>query len=467
MAHIREKELYQLLIRKLGFSPTSDQEAAMQKLAGFCLRVAPEEVFILKGYAGTGKTTTIKALVNSLSGFKRKVVLLAPTGRAAKVMGRYSNKTAFTIHKHIYRPKKSGGGVSFNLRENKATHTIYVVDEASMINDNGAQSLLADVLQFVRSGINCKVIFVGDMGQLPPVGSSLSPALDENWLSVHYRKECIGSTLKQVVRQGFDSGVLYNATQLRTLLQENLFDTPQFETRKDFVRLLEGFEIEEALNQSYADLGREGTMVIVRSNKRAVLYNQQIRGRILWQEDELSAGDFLMVVKNNYFWLDERAKASFIANGDIVEVLNIREIRELYGYRYAHAQVRMVDYPDDPAFETVLMLNVLNSNTPSLSWEESGQLYNKIMEDYADIPQKAKRHKEVQENPYFNALQVKYAYAVTCHKAQGGQWENIFVEQPWLPNGEIDEDYLRWLYTAITRAKEKVYLIGFKEEYFA
>ena len=230
---------------------------------------------------------------------------------------------------------------------------------------------------------------------------------------------------------------------------------------------MEGFEVEDALNDSFRDVGREGTAVIVRSNKRAGLYNQQIRARILWQEDEISAGDFLMVVKNNYFWLEDGSKAGFIANGDIIELLQIYEYKELYGYRFARVKVQMVDYPDEKPFETMLLLDVLNLPSPSLTWEDSKLLYQKVLEDYQDIPQKYRRHQEVQKNPYFNALQVKFAYAITCHKAQGGQWDNVFIEQPWLPTGEIDLDYLRWLYTALTRAKEKVYLIGFKDEYFA
>ncbi len=461
------------LLKNFGFEPTPGQQEALKALSGFCLSTKASEVFLLKGYAGTGKTTLIKTLVKTLPAYKRKTMLLAPTGRAAKVMSQYTGRAAYTIHKYIYRPKKdTGGRALFNLRENKAANTLYIVDEASMINDVGSDpslasgSLLRDLLDFVRSGVNCKVMLVGDVAQLPPVGSDQSPALDGSYLGVHYRHESIEVEMTEVMRQLGESQILKNATDLRYRQLEGDFATPQFETGQEVIRLVEGFEVEDALNDSFRDVGREGTAVIVRSNKRAGLYNQQIRARILWQEDEISAGDFLMVVKNNYYWLEDGSKAGFIANGDIIELLQIYEYKELYGYRFARVKVQMVDYPDEKPFETMLLLDVLNLPSPSLTWEDSKALYQKVLEDYQDIPQKYKRHQEVQKNPYFNALQVKFAYAITCHKAQGGQWNHVFIEQPWLPTGEIDLDYLRWLYTALTRAKEKVYLIGFKDEYF-
>lgn len=464
-----EKDLY----RNFGFEPTADQQTALRELSSYCLSLNPNEVFLLKGYAGTGKTTLIKTLVKTLPAYKRKTMLLAPTGRAAKVMTQYSGKAAYTIHKYIYRPKRDTRGMTmFNLRENKATNTIYIVDEASMINDAGGDSSLAsgsllhDLLTFVKMGVNCKVILVGDTAQLPPVGTDQSPALDASYLGVHYRKETVEVELQEVMRQLEDSAILQNATRLRAMQDEFDFTPPQIDTAADVVRLIEGFEVEDALNDSFKEAGREGTAILVRSNKRAGLYNKQIRARILWQEDEISAGDYLMVVKNNYSWLPEKSKAGFIANGDIIELLQIYELNELYGYRYARVKINMVDYPDEEPFETILMLNTLDMPAASLSWEDSQQLYNTILEDYADIPQKYKRHQKVKDNPYYNALQVKFAYAITCHKAQGGQWENVFIEQPWLPNGEIDLDYLRWLYTAFTRAQKKVFLIGFKDENF-
>lgn len=468
------RKLEKQLVQNFGFEPTADQLVALRELASYCLSLNINEVFLLKGYAGTGKTTLIKSLVKTLPAYKRKTMLLAPTGRAAKVMSQYSRKAAYTIHKYIYRPKRDTRGMTmFNLRENKATNTIYIVDEASMINDAGGDntlasgSLLHDLLAFVRNGVNCKVILVGDTAQLPPVGTDQSPALDASYLGVHYRKETVEVELQEVMRQMEDSAILQNATRLRAMQDDFDFTPPQFETAADVVRLIEGFEVEDALNDSFKEVGREGTAILVRSNKRAGLYNKQIRARILWQEDEISAGDYLMVVKNNYSWLPEKSKAGFIANGDIIELLQIYELNELYGYRYARVKINMVDYPDEEPFETILMLNTLDMPSASLSWEDSQKLYNTILEDYADIPQKYKRHQSVKDNPYYNALQVKFAYAITCHKAQGGQWENVFIEQPWLPNGEIDLDYLRWLYTAFTRAQKKVFLIGFKDEYFS
>lgn len=468
------RKLEKQLVQNFGFEPTADQLVALRELASYCLSLNSNEVFLLKGYAGTGKTTLIKTLVKTLPTYKRKTMLLAPTGRAAKVMSQYSRKAAYTIHKYIYRPKRDTRGMTmFNLRENKATNTVYIVDEASMINDAGGDntlasgSLLHDLLAFVRNGVNCKVILVGDTAQLPPVGTDQSPALDASYLGVHYRKETVEVELQEVMRQMEDSAILQNATRLRAMQDDFDFTPPQFETAADVVRLIEGFEVEDALNDSFKEAGREGTAILVRSNKRAGLYNKQIRARILWQEDEISAGDYLMVVKNNYSWLPEKSKAGFIANGDIIELLQIYELNELYGYRYARVKINMVDYPDEEPFETILMLNTLDMPSASLSWEDSQKLYNTILEDYADIPQKYKRHQSVKDNPYYNALQVKFAYAITCHKAQGGQWENVFIEQPWLPNGEIDLDYLRWLYTAFTRAQKKVFLIGFKDEYFS
>lgn len=462
------------LIRNFGFEPTADQVMALKGLSDFCLSVNPSEVFLLRGYAGTGKTTLIRTLVKTLPQYKRKTMLLAPTGRAAKVMSQYTRKPAFTIHKYIYRPKKDNGGKAiFNLRETKAINTIYIVDEASMISDSGLDSslasgsLLKDLLDFVKAGVNCKIMLVGDTAQLPPVGSSQSPALDGNYLGIHYRHESTEVEMTEVMRQVGDSQILKNATQIRTSQLEMNFDKPRFEIGKEVIRLTEGYEVEDALNSSFEEVGREGMTVLVRSNKRAGLYNQQIRARILWQEDEISAGDFLMVVKNNYFWLEDGSKAGFIANGDIIELLQIYEYHNLYDHRFARVKVRMVDYPDEAPFETMLLLDVLNLPSPSLPWEDSKLLYQKVLEDYADIPQKYRRHQEVQKNPFFNALQVKFAYAITCHKAQGGQWDNVFIEQPWLPTGEIDLEYLRWLYTALTRAKEKVYLIGFKDDYFS
>lgn len=467
------KRLETDLVRGFGFDPTPDQARALELISRYCLSLVPNEIFLLKGYAGTGKTTLIKSLVKALPRYQRKSVLMAPTGRAAKVMGQYSGKASFTIHKYIYRPKADRiGSTTFSLRENKAANTIYIVDEASMISDSGndrslsSGSLLADLLAFVKAGVNCRLILVGDTAQLPPVGSDESPALDGTYLGVHHRQQTMETEMKTVMRQAEGSDILSNATQMRNLLLQERYEVPQLTTGPGVIRLMEGFEVEEALNDSFAEAGREGTSLLVRSNKRAGLYNRQIRARILWQEDEISAGDFLMVVKNNYHWLPEDSKAGFIANGDIIELMELYEIKELYGHRFARVKVRMVDYPNVEAFETMLLLDVLDLAAASLSWEDGGKLYQAVLADYQDIPEKFLRHKKVRENPYFNALQVKFAYAITCHKAQGGQWENVFIERPWLPTGEPDREYLRWLYTAFTRARKKVFLIGFDEGYF-
>ena len=431
-------------------------------------------IFVLKGYAGTGKTTVISTIVNNLIEINKKYVLLAPTGRAAKVIANYSNKPAFTIHKKIYFPKKSsGGGVSFTLQPNKHKNTIFIVDEASMISDANSDSklyengsLLDDLISYVYSGTNCKMILLGDTAQLPPVNLDISPALDTHTLAVHYDKEIESIELDEVMRQEESSGILFNATELRELLKDNFVTDFQFDVKKykDIVRLTDGYDIQDAIQSAYSNYSIEDTAFIVRSNKRANQYNEQIRTRILDRESELSTGDFLMVVKNNYFWLKDSDEAGFIANGDIIEVLEIFGIQELYSFQFAKVKIRMVDYPDQKPFETVLLLDTIKSESPSLTYEESNRLYQEVLKDY-EGETKFKQFQKVKNNDYFNALQVKFSYAITCHKSQGGQWNTVFIEQPYLPDG-INSDYIRWLYTAMTRAKNKLYLIGFKDESF-
>src|SRR5690554_4579845 len=464
-----------VLLEKFPHHPTAIQEAVLGQLADFIFSNNKDEVFMLKGFAGTGKTTIIGTLVNQLWQTKRKAVLLAPTGRAAKVISNYSGRSAHTIHRHIYFPKRDkAGGMKFVLAPNKHKNTIFIVDEASMISDTASDSkifdngsLLDDLLMYVYSGHNCRLILIGDTAQLPPVNLTLSPALNENTLSLNYNMEVKTLELNEVVRQQLDSGILFNATSLREQLASEFTDEFRFDIRdfKDIVRLVDGYEIQDAINQAYSQVGKEETAIIVRSNKRANLYNQQIRGRILFLENELATGDYLMVVKNNYFWLETSSEAGFIANGDIVKVLEIFAFKQLYGFRFAEVKVQMVDYPNMKPFETVLMLDTLDSNSPSLPYEDSNRLYQQVLLDYQDETSKYKKFLKVKKNKYFNALQVKFSYAVTCHKSQGGQWDTVFVEQPYLPNG-IDREYLRWLYTAVTRAKEKLYLIGFKDDFF-
>lgn len=467
-------DFYRLLVGKFPFTLTEKQDVFLQKMAQYCLSSQSSEAFILKGYAGTGKTTLISVLADNLKMIHQKSVLLAPTGRAAKVISGYSGKEATTIHKKIYFPKKNkNGGVSFTLQPNKHKNTLFIVDEASMISDamtdtklyeNG--SLLDDLIFYVSAGQNCKLLFLGDTAQLPPVNLLNSPALDAEQLSLNYNLEVQQIELDEVMRQESDSGILYNATELRQLLQEYFPDTFQFKLKgfNDIDRLVDGYDIENAINHAYDTCGIEDTAIVLKSNKRANQYNQQIRNKILSKESELSVGDYLMVVKNNYFWLKEDAEAGFIANGDIIEVLEIFKFKELYGFNFANVKIRMVDYPNQKPIETTLILNTLTSESPALTYEQSNELYQEILKDFEGQPGYRKLL-NIKQNPFFNALQVKFAYAVTCHKSQGGQWHSVFVEQPYLPNG-IDKEYIRWLYTAITRAKEKLYLIGFKNDFF-
>ncbi|MEE1898659.1 AAA family ATPase [Flavobacterium rakeshii] len=465
---------YKILRRQFPFNPTVKQDVFLQKIAEFITNNDNDELFVLKGYAGTGKTTIISTLVNHLQEANKKYVLLAPTGRAAKVIANYSQKPAYTIHKRIYFPKKaSGGAMGFTMQQNKFKNAIFIVDEASMISDVAAESkmyengsLLDDLISYVYSGQNCKMILIGDTAQLPPVNLDISPALNIDTLSLNYQKEVEQIELDEVMRQETDSGILYNATELREILKSAFFDTFQFKVRgfKDIVRLVDGYDIQDAIESAYSNYSIEDTAFIVRSNKRANLYNQQIRAKILSRESELSTGDFLMVVKNNYFWLNEKSEAGFIANGDIIEILEIFRIEELYGFKFARVKVRMVDYAGQPPFETVLLLDTITSESPSLTYEESNRLYQEVQKDY-EGESNYRKFMKIKTNPHFNALQVKFSYAITCHKSQGGQWNTVFIEQPYLPEG-IDRDYIRWLYTAVTRAKDKLYLIGFKDDYF-
>lgn len=467
-------KFYKEILQKFPYAPTEKQNELLDVLTNFIFSDDNRALFLLKGYAGTGKTTIISTVVHNLWKIGQKAVLLAPTGRAAKVISGYSNRQAFTIHKKIYFPKKqSSGAVNFVMQPNKHTDTLFIVDEASMISDekqnaklfeNG--SLLDDLISYVYSGKNCKIIFIGDTAQLPPVKLTMSPALESDKLSFEFNKEVTEIELDEVVRQEEGSGILANATDLRLLIQN---DSTHFQfdvNYPDIIRLQDGYDIQDAITMAYdGDIGVEDTAIIVRSNKRANQYNQQIRTKIRGQENEISTGDYVMVVKNNYYWLKDSSSAGFIANGDICEVMRINSVKELYGFKFAEVEVRMIDYPDMKPFETVLLLDTLISESPSLTYEESNRLYEAVKEDFAHEKSKYKQFMGVKKNKYFNALQVKFSYAMTCHKSQGGQWKTVFIEQPYLPDGASVE-YLRWLYTAVTRAQEKLYLIGFKDEYF-
>jgi exodeoxyribonuclease-5 len=472
-----QQEFSRILLGFFPFETTPGQKTLLIKLSEFILGRNQDQIFVLKGYAGTGKTTLVSSLVKAMPALNGKTVLLAPTGRAAKVLSNYTQKQAFTIHKKIYiRRATEEGGFAFHLQQNLHSNTIFIIDEASMISNSGGLtkggafgggSLLDDLIEYVFSGTNCKLIFIGDTAQLPPVGMDVSPALDIEFLKASYSFSAVHYELTEVVRQTGSSGILVNATALREQIREDDGYQPHFETKdlKDVIRI-DGSELEDALNEAYNKFGAEDTMIVCRSNKRANIYNQQIRARIRWQESELSAGDYMMVVKNNYFWLPEESKAGFIANGDIVEILRVGKVQEMHGFRFADVRVRMIDYPDESDLEVRLLLDTIMSEAPSLSQSDSKKLFDSVMEDYSDVADRRMRLKKVKEDGFFNALQVKFAYSVTCHKAQGGQWPCVFVEQGYLTDELLNKEYLRWLYTAITRASQKLYLVNFNKEFF-
>jgi len=451
---------------------TRGQDLLCEQISDFIYSNEKRSLFVLKGYAGTGKTTAVSALVKSFPVIKCKTVLLAPTGRAAKVLSNYSKKQALTIHKKIYRRQISGGAEKFVLQQNLHTNTVFIVDEASMISNaysefSGNGSLLDDLFEYVYSAENCRLIFVGDTAQLPPVGLSISPALDEKYLEKNYSLKIDSIELTEVVRQDEDSGILHNATLIRNLIQKEIETKPRFDLDdyKDIIRI-NGTELEDALNDSHSRNGAEETMVICRSNKRANIYNQQIRTRVRYQEEEISSGDYMMVVKNNYHWLPEESKAGFIANGDIFRLSKIGGEVERYGFRFADVRVNLIDYPDEPELECKILLDTITSESPSMNSEDNKKLYYAVFEDYKHISNKRERMDAVKKDKFFNALQVKFAYAVTCHKAQGGQWQTVFVEQGYLTDDMINIEYLRWLYTALTRATKKLYLVNFNNDFF-
>ncbi len=468
------QEFYRQLVDDFPFEPTQTQDILLSQLSDFIFDNSTEKIFLLRGYAGTGKTTTISTVVKNLWKAGKKSVMLAPTGRAAKVISNYAGRTAFTIHKKIYHPRKAkNGGVNFVKQTNKHKNTLFIVDEASMISDTTSNSklfengsLLDDLIAYVYSGIGCKLVFIGDTAQLPPVKLSISPALDANKLALNYNKDVIELELNEVMRQHTDSGILVNATSLRQQLEGNSYYDFKFQLDfPDVIRLEDGYDIQDAIMSAYGSDGVENTAFIVRSNKRANQYNEQIRSKIRGQENEIATGDYIMVVKNNYFWLNDSSEAGFIANGDICELLEIRKIKSLYGFRFAEVKVRMIDYKNQAPFDTVIILDTLSSVTPSLSYEDSNRLYQEVAKDFESERSNYKKLLAIKKNKYFNALQVKFSYAMTCHKSQGGQWKTVFIEQPYLPEG-ANKEYLRWLYTAVTRAQEKLYLIGFKNDSF-
>ena len=444
--------------------PTAEQEHAIDVFSMFMTDRNDHVVMILRGSAGTGKTTLAGAIVRAMNVLKQKMILLAPTGRAAKVFALNAGHPAYTIHRRIYRQKSAGDISSFNLNFNNNRDTLFMIDEASMIANQGygesafgSGCLLDDLMQFVYSGQNCRMVLVGDKAQLPPVGEDESPALMSDVLRAYGMKvyEC---DLNQVLRQSEDSGILWNATRIRTLIDDWVLPKIRFQGFADIVRV-PGDELIESLATSYSRVGMDETMVITRSNKRANIYNQGIRNTVLDREDELCRGDQLMIVKNNYYWTEQSKEISFLANGDIAVVQRVRNVQELFGFRFADVTMTLPDY-DSYELTATVILDSLTTESPALSREQQEQLYNAVMEDYADIPLKADRIKQLKKDKYFNALQIKFAYAVTCHKAQGGQWAHVYIDQGYMTDDMLSPDYIHWLYTAFTRATEKLFLVN-------
>lgn len=474
--------IYNEIIKAFEYEPTSGQELLIQKLSEFVSASSdPNEIFLLKGYAGTGKTSTVAALVQALKNIKQQTFLAAPTGRAAKVLSAYANSSAFTIHKKIYRQQSTADGIGkFVMDINQHKNTIFIVDEASMIangsNDNsifGSGRLLDDLIEYVYNDKRCKLILIGDSAQLPPVKLDISPALDTKELET-YGKKILEHELTEVVRQNESSGILYNATKIRSILQKST-DTnaevkfkgfPKFKIQGFIdIKKVNGADLIESISDAYGSYSEHEVVVICRSNKRANRFNQGIRASVLYREEEISTGDLIMIVKNNYFWAEEYAEIDFIANGDTAEIVRIKKYTERYGFRFADVTLKFYDYKNIE-MDAKILLDTLNSENASLSYDQNVKLYRKIEEDYTDIKNKRKRYEKIREHPFFNALQVKFAYAVTCHKAQGGQWKIVYVDQGWVREDMIDKEYLRWLYTAFTRSETELALVNFRKDFF-
>ena len=454
------------------YKPTFEQEKVVKILADFLFCRKTDSLFLLKGYAGTGKTSLIGALVKTLDQLEQKCILMAPTGRAAKVFSHYAGHPAYTIHKKIYRQKSFSNEIdNFSMNDNLYQHTLFIVDEASMIANEGLSGsmfgtgrLLDDLIQYVYSGQGCRLMLIGDTAQLPPVGEEESPALSADVLK-GYGLEVYEGLLTEVVRQLQDSGILWNATELRRYIaEEDFFTLPPIKVEGfPDIKVIPGNELIEAISDSYDHVGMDETIVVCRSNKRANIYNKGIRNTILYREEELETGDLLMVAKNNYFWTEGCKEIDFIANGDIAVVRRVRRERVMYGFRFADVLLRFPDY-NDMELEVKLLLDTLHTETPALPKEMNDKLFYSVMEDYADISVKRERMKKMKADPHYNALQVKYAYAVTCHKAQGGQWKRVFLDQGYMTEDMLSPDYFRWLYTAFTRATETLYLVNWPKE---
>lgn len=460
------------IAQKFPNQPTQQQEQAFLLLERFLLAENERDCFLLKGYAGTGKTTLISALVQVLPKFQWKSVLLAPTGRAAKVMSAYSSKKATTIHKRIYRKKQAmSPDMYFSLAQNSLEDTIFIVDEASMIADESSDysgsGLLQDLIDYVYNEKRCKLILVGDTAQLPPVGAEESPALDPAYLRLNYGLDVFSIELTEVVRQEKNSGILFQATNLREMIRKSQVSQLKLITKgyQDVFHMT-GERLVEGLAYAYDKYGIENTLVVCRSNKSANAYNLNIRNRILYREEELTGGDYIMVVRNNYFWLNEPEKSgNFIANGDIAKIRKVKNISEEHGFRFADVVLEFIDYPDEEPLECKVLLDTLYAETPSLSTADSKRLFEAVMADYSEIENKRLRMLELKKDPFYNALQIKFAYAVTCHKAQGGQWDAVFIDQGYLTDDMLNVEFLRWLYTAITRSTRELFLVNFGAQF--
>ncbi len=460
-----------LLKQRFAFEPTAGQLKLFDLMDDFLNPDHPSEILVLKGYAGTGKTSLIPALVQVLPLFNFKYLLMAPTGRAAKVMSGYTKRSAFTIHKIIFKQTAdpSSGLLKFSRLKNYNKHTVFVVDEASMLSEDdnfGQAGVLSQLMTFVFEHPTNRLILIGDTAQLPPVGQDKSPALDRQFIENKFKRPALEVELTEVMRQQQNSGILINATNLRAQLKTNTVNI-QLETKqfKDVYRMT-GEKLEDGLRYSYDKYGPENTMVVCRSHKSALLFNNHIRMGLLYRQEEVEAGDHLMVVRNNYHYVPDDSPSGFLANGDYVWVKKIINNEEMYGFRFATLEFQLVDLPDAEPFEAKVILDTLHTHTPALTPEQNKELYAAVKDDYQDITNKKLLNEKLREDPYLNALQIKYAYAVTCHKSQGGQWKSVFVDQGYITEEQINKEYIRWLYTAVTRASSELFLVNFNQKLF-
>ncbi|HEY9115230.1 MAG TPA: AAA family ATPase [Bacteroidales bacterium] len=474
-----KEEIKSSILNNFKHTPTHDQETAITHLAAFEASSKPNPLYLLKGYAGTGKTSLISAFVKTLIKNEKDFVLLAPTGRAAKVLSLYTGCQAFTIHRYIYQLTTTKDGANrLLLAHNPLTNAVFIVDEASMIGDNsqtgdsifGNRNLLDDLLNYVFSREGNKLLLVGDTAQLPPVGLSISPALDMAYLKNTFSLVAHEFEMEEVMRQSLDSGILASATRLREHISSDNSKPPFFKKdifKKDIFVIQNGNDFEELLQKTYQDKEKQNGIVVCRTNKRANLFNKQVRNQILQRESELEGGDMLMVVKNNYFWLDKQSPNGFIANGDMVRVRRNIKTEEVYGLRFAEAEIEFLDYPEEKQYQVKILLDSIEADGPSISEQTERDFFEKVEQDYQHIPERRKRLEQMRKNPWLNALRVKFAYAMTCHKTQGGQWPVVIIDQGFIKDEMINIEFLRWLYTALTRATTQVYLVNFNEEFFS